>query len=400
MDLLSSRPFWPIRDGLPAAFPPLTKNVACDVAVIGGGISGAMIAHQLTEAGIETVVLDRREVAHGSTAGNTGLLLYEVDEPLHRLSRQIGREPAERAFRRCRHAIDVAAKLARQSAFDCGFERKSSLYLAATRAHLPRLEREFEARRSAGFDVEWWTRGQLARESTLPHPAAILSTGAAQLDPYRLAYGLLLAAEAAGARVHDRTAVTRWTFRRRGVDLFTSRGARVRTQRLVIATGYESEKFLPNRVGALHSTYAVISEPVAEFAGWPVDRCLLWDTAEPYLYLRTTKDGRALIGGYDEPFRDPQARDRLLPAKARALQRRFRQLFPRIPFEVATAWAGTFGSTTDGLPVIGAHPNVPHTWFALGFGGNGTTFSVIAAEIIRDALLGRADPDADLFAFR
>lgn len=400
MDLLSSRPFWPIRDGLPATFPPLTKNVVCDVAIIGGGISGAMISHLLTAAGIETVVLDRREVAHGSTAGNTGLLLYEVDEPLHRLARLIGREPAERAFRRCRRAIDVAAKLARQSRLGCEFERKSSLYLAANRAHLPRLRREFEARRAAGFEVEWWSRGRIARESTLPHPAAILSRGAAQLDAYRLAYGLLLASQVAGAQVHDRTAVTRWNFRRRGVDLFTSRGARVRAQRLIIATGYEAEKFLPQRVGGLHSTFALISEPVAEFAGWPENRCLLWDTADPYLYLRTTRDGRAIIGGYDEPFRDPRLRDRMLPAKARALQRRFRQLFPRISFEVSTAWAGTFGSTADGLPVIGAHPDVPHTWFALGFGGNGTTFSVIAAEIIRDALLGRADPDAALFAFR
>src|SRR6185503_6931993 len=70
MDLLSSRPFWPIRDGLPAAFPPLTENSTCDVAVIGGGISGAFIAALLTGAGMDVIVLDRREVGHGSTAGN------------------------------------------------------------------------------------------------------------------------------------------------------------------------------------------------------------------------------------------------------------------------------------------------------------------------------------------
>jgi hypothetical protein len=71
----------------------------------------------------------------------------------------------------------------------------------------------------------------------------------------------------------------------------------------------------------------------------------------------------------------------------------------RFSVEVATAWAGTFGVSSDGLPFIGRHPGVPHTWFALGFGGNGTTFSVIAAEIIRNALLGRDDPDAALFSF-
>jgi glycine/D-amino acid oxidase-like deaminating enzyme len=85
--------------------------------------------------------------------------------------------------------------------------------------------------------------------------------------------------------------------------------------------------------------------------------------------------------------------------KAIALKRRFRQLFPRIPFEVAATWAGTFGTTADGLPMIGQHPDVPHTWFALGFGGNGTTFSLIAAEIIREAMLGKTDSDAALFRF-
>lgn len=151
----------------------------------------------------------------------------------------------------------------------------------------------------------------------------------------------------------------------------------------------------------LHSTFALASEPIAngDFTGWPADRCLLWDTADPYLYLRTTCDGRAIIGGCDEPFRDPQSRDRLLAAKVATLKRRFRQFFPRIPLEVAAAWAGTFGVTSDGLPFIGRHAKVPHTWFALGFGGNGTIFSVIAAEIIREALLGGEDPDGTFFGF-
>jgi glycine/D-amino acid oxidase-like deaminating enzyme len=228
MKLLSSRPFWPIRDGLPATFPPLTKNTACEVAIIGGGISGAMTAALLTEAGIDTVVLDRREVAHGSTAGNTGLMLYEIDVMLHQLSRRIGRAPAEQVFRRCRETLVRLEMLTHHSRGDCGFSRKHSLYVAATPAHVNRLRHEFEARRAAGFDVEWWSRKRLSAESSLPHPAAILSRAAAQLDPYRLAYGLLIAAQRAGARIHDRTAVKRWTFHRRGVDLFTSRGTRVR----------------------------------------------------------------------------------------------------------------------------------------------------------------------------
>lgn len=401
MDLLSPRPFWPMRDGLPAAFPPLAVSTTCDVAIIGGGISGALIAVALVDAGLEVVLLDRREVGHGSTAGNTGLMLYETDVMLHRLVRRFGRTPAERAWRRCHAAIDALERNVRRSRIACGFERKTSFYVAAAAEHVPRLRREFAARSAGGFEAAWWPRRRIASASTLPHAAAIASPGAAQVDAYRLAYGLLLAAQRASARIHDRTTVTRRRIRRTGVELATSRGGRVRARHLVVATGYEAEAFLPRRYGALHSTFALVSEPVADgaFPGWPAERALIWDTGDPYLYLRTTGDGRAMIGGGDEPFREPGERDRLLGAKAAMLQRRLGKFFPQISFERATAWAGTFGVTDDGLPYIGRHRGIPHTWFALGFGGNGTTFSVIAAEIIREGILGRRDPDAELFGF-
>lgn len=216
MDLLSSRPFWPIRNGLPAAFPPLFANATCEVAVIGGGISGALIALMLAEAGIDVLLVDRREVAHGSTAGNTGLMIYELDEPLHRLARRIGPEQAQRVFVRCRAAIEVMERLVRRARIDCGFTRRTCIQLAATSAHVPRLRREFAARRNAGLDVDWWSRRTIAAESSLPHAAAIVSSGAAQVDAYRFTYGLLLAAQRQGARIHDRTAVRRWKFRPRG----------------------------------------------------------------------------------------------------------------------------------------------------------------------------------------
>ncbi|MDB6127661.1 MAG: FAD-dependent oxidoreductase [Verrucomicrobia bacterium] len=399
MRLLSSQPFWPIRDGLPATYPPLERDVRCEVAIIGGGITGALVAWHLAAAGVDAVVLDRREVAHGSTAGSTSLLQYEIDEPLFQLAKAIGEKRAVQSYLRCRDAIDTLGRLVKKLRLDCGFERKPSLLLASRRADLPSLRLEYDARRAAGFDVEWWTRGRLASESSLPQSAAIHSTEAAQVDSYRLAHGLLAAAKKRGARIHDRTAVTRTRFLPRGVELRTSRGFAVRARRLVVASGYEAGSYVPEKVTKLHSTFAIVSEPITKFSGWPANRCLIWETARPYLYARTTEDNRAIIGGYDEPFRDPDARDRMLPAKTAALERRFRQLFPKIKFELGGAWAGTFAETSHGLPYIGRHAKVPHTWFALGYGGNGITYSVLAAELIRDQMVGRPNSDEALFGF-
>ncbi|MBL9213420.1 MAG: FAD-binding oxidoreductase [Opitutaceae bacterium] len=399
MNLLSPEPFWPIRGGLPQTYPSLAGNASCEVAVLGAGISGALAAWHLAEAGVDVVVLDRREVAHGSTAGSTSLLQYEIDEPLHRLARRYGPVQAAYAYRRSLAAVTGLGKLVRRLRIDCEFVDRTSLLLASNDAHVPRLRREYEARARAGFDVEWWDRRRIIRGSTLPQPAAILSHGAGQLDAYRLTYGLLAAARRRGARIYDRTTVTGTRFHPRRVELRTAEGHCLRARHLVVATGYEVDAFLKIRMTELHSTFALISEPVAAFPGWPAARCLIWETADPYVYLRTTEDGRVLIGGYDEPFRDPVARDRLLGPKTARLQRRFRELLPRIPLQVAYAWAGTFAKTADGLPFIGRHPGVPHTWFALGYGGNGITYSFIAAELIRDQILGVARAEDDIFGF-
>ncbi len=235
---------------------------------------------------------------------------------------------------------------------------------------------------------------KIAAGSTLPHTAAILSHRgeAAEIDAYRFTHGLLAAARACGAIICDRTVVAHTRHTARGVVLTTDRGARVRARHLVIAAGYAAGAFLPEKVTALHSTFALVSQSVADFPGWPADRALIWETAEPYVYLRTTVDGRTLIGGFDEPFRDPAARDRLLAAKTAALVRRFRRWFPAIKLELAYAWAGTFATTPDGLPFIGAHPGRPHTFFALGYGGNGIIYRLTEARLFEFGCRPRAVP--------
>lgn len=398
MDLVSGEPFWPIKDGLLAVCPPLTRDANCEVAVVGGGITGALVAYRLVQAGVDTLLLDKRDVACGSTAASTSLVQYENDVSLSRLVGFVGETRAVRSYRLGLGAVKELGALVRRLGSGCGFVKKESLYLASSRQDLPRLRSEYELRKKHGFAVEYWGRGKLAASSSLPHFGALLSKDAAEVDAYCFTCQLLQAARRKGLRVFDRTGMTRYRVRPRSAELFTSRGARVRAQKIVIATGYEALADLAATRTVLHSTYAVISEPIDRLVGWPGQR-MIWETARPYLYLRTTPEGRIIIGGCDEPFRDPVRRDRLLPAKARLLARRFRQLFPRIDFETAYAWTGTFAETPDGLPYIGEHPDYPRAYFALGYGGNGITWGVIASNIITDLCLGRKNPDAEIFGF-
>ncbi|MFL5494577.1 MAG: NAD(P)/FAD-dependent oxidoreductase, partial [Gemmatimonadales bacterium] len=128
------------------------------------------------------------------------------------------------------------------------------------------------------------------------------------------------------------------------------------------------------------------------------DRALIWETARPYFYLRTTPDNRILIGGLDEKDVSAARRDALLERKCRLLLERLRSMFPWLEPRVASAWCGAFFNTRDSLPYIGQHPELPRLHVALCYGGNGTTFSLVAAELLRDAMLGRMRPEAGLFA--
>ena len=397
MDLHSGTPFWPLRNGLLACFPPLEENLGTEVAVVGAGITGALVAHELASAGLACVVLDRRDVAAGSTAASTSILQYEIDMPLHRLAERIGEPAAARVFQLGVEAIDTLESLDRRLGGGNGFRRVESLQGASRRSHLGALRREAETRQRLGFDVELWDAARLRRETSLPYPGALLSRPAAEIDAHRLACALLRAASALGTRVHDRTAVT--SVRRGGrggFHLRTDRGHEVRARRLVWATGYETRPRLPAGLVKLTSTYALVTEPLARPGGWPEGR-VVWETARPYHYLRRTEDGRVIIGGLDEPFRDPRRRDRLLPAKTAALARRLRHLLPGNAWETGYAWCGTFAETPDGLPHIGTRPDRPDVYYALGYGGNGITQAAVAARLLRELLVEGASPDAALF---
>jgi len=184
-----------------------------------------------------------------------------------------------------------------------------------------------------------------------------------------------------------------------GVKLTTRDGFTLKAKKLVYATGYEAVEFIDKKIVDLHSTFACTSEQANEKEKFWKNDVLIWNTADPYLYMRNTKDRRILIGGRDEKYYGPAKRDQLLPRKIKQLVKDFNKVFPHIGFKSEFSWAGTFGATKDGLPFIGNYKKLPNSLFALGFGGNGITFSLIAAEILTDIITGCKNNDEGIFSF-
>lgn len=398
MNLSSGYPFELVKNGLPYDYPILSNNIVSDVVIIGGGISGALTAYLLVNAGVNCVMIDGRTIGLGSTCASTSLLQYEIDVPLIKLQADIGISNAIRAYYLGVDAIEKLQGVIRKIKFE-QFSARESLYYAANEKDNSWLLEESALRIKHGLKAKYIDAPALKKQYGMTASGAILSSPAAQTNAYLLTHALLQHSIKKGVKVFDRTLATKITHHKTSVTIETGDGAKLKAKKLVYANGYEAVQYVDKKIVDLISTYACASvQANEEFEFWK-DEVMIWNTANPYLYMRTTDDRRIIVGGRDEKFYNPIKRDKLLPVKTRQLAKDFNTLFPHTPFKPEFSWTGTFGSTKDGLPFIGNYKKLPNSLFALGFGGNGITFSMIAAEIITAMITGKKSQDEDLFSF-
>jgi len=398
MNLRSGYPFWLAKNGLPFDYPKLERSTRADVVIMGGGISGALVAYHLINAGVDCLVVDARTIGLGSTCASTALLQYEIDTPLCALKDKVGLKNAVRSYQLCVDAILKLGKIAQKIKF-ADFEFKQSLYYAAYKKDIDFLKEEFAIRKEHGFDVEYLDKPAVKKQFNIDAPGAILSAVGAQTNAYGFTHALLQASKAKGLRIFDRTSIVKIDHHKKGVTLTTESGLTLKTKKLVYATGYEAVDFIDKKIVDLHCTFACTSEQANEKTKFWKDDVLIWNTADPYFYMRNTKDRRILIGGRDEEFYGAAKMEKLLPGKIKQLVKDFNKVFPNIEFKPEFGWAGVFGATKDGLPFVGNYKKLPNSLFALGFGGNGITFSLTVAEILTDMITGRKNPDAQIFSF-
>ncbi|MGH7531136.1 MAG: NAD(P)/FAD-dependent oxidoreductase, partial [Gemmatimonadales bacterium] len=238
MRLHSGAPFWLLKNGLEELCTPPPARATVDVAVVGAGITGALVADALSAEGLAVVVLDRRAPASGSTAASTALISYEIDVELHRLMGMVGEADAVRAYRLSAASIDTLAGIAASLGEPCGFARRPSLYLATKKRHAGSLRREVEVRQRYGLDVEYWPREQVEAVYGFASHGALRTAQAAVLDPVRFTRALLRRAVRRGTALLARTAV--WAIREdRGCLVLDTEGGELRARWVVYAMGYE-----------------------------------------------------------------------------------------------------------------------------------------------------------------
>jgi glycine/D-amino acid oxidase-like deaminating enzyme len=144
-------------------------------------------------------------------------------------------------------------------------------------------------------------------------------------------------------------------------------------------------KVIPTKNHKVFSTWAIATHPQPRSI-WPTG-CFIWEAARPYLYMRVSPDNRIICGGEDEEFLDEERRDALLDRKKKALERKLKALFPQVDSRAEFAWCGSFGTSTTGMPTIGAVPKLPNCYISLFLLLFRSHFSFFMGVFYEEALL-------------
>lgn len=353
------------------------RDDACDIVVVGAGLVGAAVAARLASEGIETAVLEAREAAGGATGRSAGMVLTGLPGHYNWAVSSYGRQKAREIW-----ALTVEGRERLVEAVErlgMPVERNGSLALAVEDAEVDALRESAELLREDGFDAWFGPTDPLERGFR----AALRQPGDVAVDGAALTRALL---STSGVIVHEGTEVYDLEPAGEYVRVW-ARGRTVLCSAVVLAVnGYASliDDYFADKVAPIRNLV---------FATEPLDGTLLEQPCcadYGYEYCRQLPDRRLLLGAWRRRFassRETQLGDVVQDGLTRFASR----YFPEVDLRRVARWSGVMGFTSDGLPLVGALPDLPRVHFAVGFGGRGLAWAFVAAERLAGAVLRDTD---------
>ncbi len=366
--------------------PPLLESITTDVLVIGGGYTGLSTALHLAEPGTQVTVLDANDPGWGASGRNGGQVNPTLKHDPDELVSLFGATRAEPLIDAVSRSADLVFDLIARHNIDCQPVRAGWLQLSYSDKAVPTLHARARQWEKRGVPVEVLDPAAVAkRVGTEAFAGAWLDGRAGAIQPMAYARGLVRAAQQAGAAVHGHTAVMGLERQGRQWVATTSTGAKVRAQRVVIATNGYTGPLWPGLAQTVLSanSFIVATKPLKTA---DAQRILArGETASTsqrlLLYFRKDAAGRLLMGGRGF-FTEPRnAQD------FAHLERSLELLFPQLgPLEYEYRWSGRIAITRDFLPHI--HEPAPGVTMALGCNGRGIALCTSLGQHIAARLAG------------
>jgi glycine/D-amino acid oxidase-like deaminating enzyme/nitrite reductase/ring-hydroxylating ferredoxin subunit len=366
----------------------LAESIETDVCIIGGGISGLTTAYLLTKAGKNVIVVDDGTIGGGETARTTAHLSNALDDRIYRIVDWHGEEKARLAVESHAQAIDEIERIVRTENIECDFTRLDGFLIDAGEESDDDLEKELDAAHALGFSqIEFVERAPVEHFDT---GKCLKFPNQGEFHILKYLSGLAKAIEAGGGKLFSDTRALEW----KGEDapeVKISGGKTIRARSIVLATNYSIMSKMFAKLPAYRTYVVGVRVPKNS-----VEKCLIWDTADPYHYVRTqTEDDHdvLIVGGEDH--RTGQENDG--DERFQKLYKWTKERFPQAE-EVLYQWSGQFFETHDGLAFIGRFSaSEPNVYLITGDSGMGMTHGTIGGMLVSDLILEKENPLTEVY---
>jgi glycine/D-amino acid oxidase-like deaminating enzyme/nitrite reductase/ring-hydroxylating ferredoxin subunit len=365
----------------------LNQSIETDVCIVGGGISGLTTAYLLIKAGRRVIVIDDGTIGGGETCRTTAHLSNALDDRIYRVEKWHGEEKAKLAVQSHGAAIGEIERIIETEQIDCDFLRVDGFLIEAESAE-DDLNKELEAAHRAGFsEVEFVSRAPIKDFDT---GKCLRFPRQGQFHILKYLSGLAKAIEENGGKLFSNTRAIEWKGEN-APEVKTANGQTIRAKSIVLATNYPIMSKMFAKLPA-YRTY-VIGAKVPKNS---IERCLIWDTADPYIYVRTQPEDEAdilIVGGEDHRTGQDDNADEHFGKLWQWTQKRF-------PFaeEILYKWSGQFLETHDGLAFIGRFSSSePNVYLITGDSGMGMTHGTIGGMLVSDLILERANAWTEVY---
>ena len=373
----------------------LNKDIETEITIIGGGITGCILAYYLSEKNIKCVLLEKERIGYGSTSISTALLHYELDNMVNKLEEIMEREKIEKIYKLCLKALKDLEIIIDNHGNKCEYIKSDTLLYSDKKDDKKIVKYEFDFRKSIGLDVEFLNYEQ--KKFPFEIQAGIISkSGGAKINPYMLAIHLVEIAKQKGALVYENTKVDSIEYLEETVVVKTNYENEIRCNKAIVATGYDTDLFTKRKFGTKSITYNIVTEKIKDIEEY--NQYIIRDTNSPYNYYRKTQDGRIIAGGEDMEVNDNNYKEEVAKKKYNILENRLKTLFPNArKSKIEYQYEGIFCSTKDDLGFVGIDNKHKNLWYDLGYGANGILYAIIAGQMLRDLYLEKEDENMKLF---
>ncbi|MGQ0429248.1 MAG: NAD(P)/FAD-dependent oxidoreductase [Gammaproteobacteria bacterium] len=356
------------------------------MAIIGGGYTGLAAARAIARQHAGVAVLEARHIGWGASSRNGGMVLTGLKLGAETLIARYGAEAARRMFEASLLAVDAVEELVRAERIDCQFRRDGHLALAAKPAHFLRFQSTSQTlAREFGHEVEIVGRGDLRAEiGSDIYFGGLVDKASGSINPAQYLAGLARAAQAAGAQLHESTAVEQIERSERRWRLWTARGAVEAAEVLVATSGYTGAvtRSLRRRVVPIGS-YVIATEPLPQQLAADVSPRgrMMYDSRHFLHYFRLTPERRLLFGGRARFIPETEITVR---QSAELLRREMLRIFPQLHAVVTEyAWGGTVDFAFDTMPHAGCMDGLH---YALGYAGHGVALATHLGTQVGEAI--------------